>query len=68
MNLLRLIGLAAFVAGVLLFVFGVRATQKTNEEIVEKVTGRYTDTTTWYIVGGVVLIIVGGGLITFRRR
>lgn len=68
MNLFRLIGIAAFVVGAILFVVGIRATQKTGEEIVEKVSGRYTETTTWYIIGGVVLIILGGGLTMMRRR
>ena len=68
MNLFRLIGIAAFVVGAILFVFGIRATQKTGEEIVQKVSGHYTDATTWYIVGGVVLIILGGGLTMMKRR
>ena len=66
--LLRLFGAAALAAGILFFIFGIRATHKTNEEVVEKVTGHYTDTTTWYIVGGVVLIILGGGLAVMRRK
>lgn len=68
MNIFRLIGIAAFVVGVIFFVFGIRATQKTNEEIVEKVSGHYTDKTTLYIIGGVILIIFGGGLTMMKRR
>jgi len=68
MNIFRMIGMAAFAAGILFFIFGVRATHKVNEEVVEKITGHYTDTTTWYIVGGVVLIVIGVGLIARRSR
>ncbi len=68
MNLFRIIGVAALAAGILLLAFGINATHKANEAIVEKLTGRYTDTTTWYIVGGLVLVVLGGGLIVSKRR
>jgi LPXTG-motif cell wall-anchored protein len=68
MSLVRIIGIAIFAVGIILFVFGIQATQKVHEEVIEKVTGHYTDKTAWYIIGGVVFIVLGGGLIVRRQR
>jgi LPXTG-motif cell wall-anchored protein len=68
MNLFRVLGIASVVVGVFLLVFGIRATNKVPEQVVEKVTGHYSSNTMWYIIGGVVLIVVGGGLIVKRQR
>jgi len=67
MNLFRVFGIAILVVGAILIVFGIRSTDKVSEKVVEGVTGHYTDTTMWYIIGGIALVIVGGGLIVRKR-
>lgn len=65
MNSQRLLGIALLVAGVLLLVFGLNATESVGESVKEGVTGRYTDKTTWFIVGGAAAAIVGGLMTLF---
>ena len=61
-------GLAILIGGIVLLVMGLNASESVAESVHESVTGRYTDTTTWYIVGGIAGIIVGGGLAMFGGR
>ena len=62
----RVLGVVLVVAGIVLLVMGLQATDSIGEKIHEGVTGRYTDSTTWYIVGGIAAI-VGGGLLAMLR-
>jgi uncharacterized membrane protein YidH (DUF202 family) len=62
MKIFRALGIALILIGGVLLVLGIMSTQKTGEKIVEGVTGHYTSTTVWYIVGGIVLIVGGFGL------
>ncbi len=58
----RILGTIAILVGVALLVLGIVSTQKTGEKVVGEMTGHYTNTTVWYIVGGVALIAGGFGL------
>ena len=68
MNPLRLLGLVLFVVGILLLGFGLRSTDSMKEKAVEKVSGRYTDDTMWYLVGGIAMLVGGGALTLFGRQ
>lgn len=69
MNLSRILGIICLVTGLLVLGFGLNSSQALTERAVEKVTGRYTDNTMWYLVGGAALIVGGGALaLTGRRR
>jgi hypothetical protein len=54
-----MLGLALLVVGGLLLYFGLHATDSVSESVQEGVTGKYTDKTTWYIIGGAVTALVG---------
>ena len=58
----RVLGTIVIFVGAVLVVLGIMATQKTGEKVMGEVTGHYTNTTVWYIVGGVALIAGGFGL------
>lgn len=60
MNPYRTVGIVLLVAGAILLFFGLRATDSVGESITEGLTGKYTDRTTWYIVGGAAAAVVGG--------
>jgi len=62
MNAQRMLGLALLVAGMALLLFGWNATDSVTENVSEGLTGRFTDKTTWYLIGGAVLAVVGLGL------
>ncbi len=63
----RVIGFVCMIVGIVLLVFGILATQKAGEQIVEGLTGHFTDTTMWYIIGGIVLLVGGWGLTRIRK-
>lgn len=64
----RLLGVILLVVGVILLYFGLQATDSVSESITEGLTGKYTDKTTWYIIGGAVAIIAGGMLAAFGPK
>lgn len=62
----RIAGLVVAVVGIVLLVMGLNATDSLGENIHEGLTGRFTDKTTWFIVGGIAAI-VGGGALAFVK-
>jgi hypothetical protein len=68
MSPIRIVGLAILAIGIALLVFGVNASQSVGEQVVETFTGRFTERTTWQIIGGVAAIILGGALALFGAR
>lgn len=60
---LLLIGIAA-----VLIYLGYTASQGVGEQIHETLTGRFTDSTTWYFVFGVAAAICGLVMLTLRLR
>ena len=61
----RIIGLVLLVLGLVLFVFGLNATHSVADSVKEGFTGKYTDSTMWYLMGGIALVIVGGAVAFF---
>lgn len=59
MSVWRLVGVALLVVGLGLLYFGFQATEGWGEQAHEMVTGRYSDETTWYLVGGGAAALVG---------
>lgn len=62
MNSRRILGIAILALGVLLFLFGMNASDSVADTVKEGVTGRYTDKTMWYLIGGGVLAVAGGAM------
>jgi hypothetical protein len=58
----RIVGMILLVVGVGLLLFGLNAADSLTEEVSETLTGRYTDATTWYILGGLAMALVGGAI------
>ena len=68
MSVWRLLGIALLVVGLGLVYFGWQATDAMGEQVHEMVTGRYTDETTWYLIGGAAAAIVGLVLVLFGGK
>jgi len=64
----RILGVILLVVGVILLYFGINATNTIGEEIKEGLTGRFTDKTTWFIVGGAAAAVVGALMTFFGGR
>ena len=63
----KILGLVLLVAGLVLLYFGWQSTGSFTEEVHEAFTGRYTDQTTWYLVGGGAAAIGGLALLLFKK-
>ncbi|TVR49752.1 MAG: DUF3185 family protein [Puniceicoccaceae bacterium] len=59
----RIAGIILLVVGILLLFFGFQATESVGEQVHETVTGRFTETTTWYLIGGAAAAIGGLALV-----
>ena len=55
----RAVGIVLLVAGLVLVLFGLNATESVSDSVSETFTGRYTDKTMWYLIGGGVLAVAG---------
>ena len=47
------------VVGVVLLIMGMNATGSVADRVSDTFTGRFTDKTTWYIIGGIALGLIG---------
>lgn len=61
----RLLGIILLVAGILLLAFGINASDSVADSISEGFTGKFTDSTMWYLIGGAALAVAGAA-IAFR--
>ena len=68
MNAARILGLVLVAIGIVLLVIGINATQSTGEQFRESFTGKFSQNTTWYIIGGIAGIVGGGALALWGGR
>ncbi|MFA7236051.1 MAG: DUF3185 family protein [Phycisphaeraceae bacterium] len=59
MNIQRIFGTILLVAGVILFIIGLSASDSVADRWSNFFTGHYTDATVWYMVGGIGLAVAG---------
>lgn len=64
----KIAGIVLLVVGAILLYFGFNATDSVGEQVVEGVTGRYTDETMWYLIGGGIAAVGGLVLLLTGRR
>jgi len=64
----RVLGLIILAVGVVLLAFGIHASHAPLERVSDAVTGKYTDTTMWYLGGGAVAVLAGGLIALFAGR
>ena len=64
MKMHQILGVVLLIVGLLLLYFGWQAADSLGEQAHETLTGRFTDTTMWYLVGGAAAS-VGGLLMLF---
>ena len=62
------LGAVAVAIGIALLAFGITATSAPIEAVSETLTGKYTNSTMWLIVGGIGAIVGGAVLIGAGRR
>lgn len=67
MKINQILGVVLMVAGALLLYAGYQASQSLGEQMVETLTGRFTEETTWYFVLGAAGLVGGALLLALRR-
>lgn len=68
MNPVRIIGVVLLVVGIVLFIIGLNASDSLADQVSDTFTGRFTKSTTWYIVGGIATGVLGLLLAAFGGR
>jgi len=64
----QIIGVLLVAAGIFLLIFGYNASQAPMDQISEAFTGRFRDSTMFYLLGGVIAVVAGGALALAGRR
>jgi hypothetical protein len=59
MSTQRIFGIVLLVVGVILLVVGMNASHSVADRVSNTFTGRFTEATTWYIVGGIASALLG---------
>lgn len=60
MSTQRIVGIVLLVVGVVLLVIGLNASDSIGDQISKTFTGKFTDSTAWYMYGGLAMTILGG--------
>ena len=59
MNPQRIVGVVLVVVGVILLSVGINASHSLADQVSNTFTGRFTQATTWYVVGGIASALLG---------
>lgn len=64
----RMLGIVLLVIGVGLLVVGVNSSNSVADKVSETFTGRFTQATTWYILGGIGIGVLGLTMLAPGRK
>jgi hypothetical protein len=68
MSTQRMLGIVVLILGAILVVIGMNASHSIADQVNSSFTGRFTDRTTWLIMGGIAMSLLGLGLVLFGAR
>ncbi|HEX5791923.1 MAG TPA: DUF3185 family protein [Rheinheimera sp.] len=63
----RVLAIVLLVVGGLLLFFAYQASESLGEQVTEAVTGRFTDSTTWFLILGVASAMAGVWLLLMGK-
>jgi hypothetical protein len=63
----RILALVLLVVGLILLFFAYQSSQSLGDQVTEAVTGRFTDSTTWFLILGAASAAAGVGLLLFGK-
>ena len=61
----RIAGFVLLVIGLVLFIVGLNASHSFADQLSNTFTGKFTDSTAWYVYGGLAAAIGGALLVSF---
>jgi len=59
MDVKKIGGAVLLIVGLLFLYFGIQGSETFTDQVYETVTGRYTETTMWFLVGGTASAVAG---------
>jgi hypothetical protein len=62
MSISRILGIISVIVGLVLLAFAWSSSHAVTEKVAAATTGRFTQTTIWYIIIGLIMVIGGGCL------
>ncbi len=68
MQITRVVGLVSLVLGAVLLVIAWRGSTAPVDQLAEALSGRYTNSTMWYLITGIATAVGGGALLLFGNR
>ncbi len=63
----KILAIVLLVVGLILLFFAYQSSQSLGDQVTEAVTGRFTDSTTWFLILGAVSAVTGFGLLLFGK-
>ncbi|MBE0486826.1 DUF3185 family protein [Marinobacter sp.] len=63
----RTLALVLLVVGAILLFFAYQSSQSLGDQVTEAVTGRFTDSTIWFLILGAAAAVAGVGLLLFGK-
>lgn len=63
----KILGLVLLVVGLILLFFAYQSSQSLGDQVSEAVTGRFTDSTTWFLILGAASAVAGLGVLLLGK-
>lgn len=63
----RILAVVLLIVGLILLFFAYQSSQSVGDQVAEAFTGRFTDSTTWYLILGAISTVAGAGMLMFGR-
>lgn len=63
----RILALVLIVVGLILLFFAYQSSQSLGDQVTEAVTGRFTDSTIWFLILGAASAVAGVGMLVFGK-
>lgn len=63
----RTLAMVFLAVGLVLLFFAYQSSQSMGDQITESLTGRFTDSTIWFLIIGTASAVAGAGMLLFGR-
>ena len=63
----KILAVVLLVVGLILLFFAYQSSQSVGDQVTEAFTGRFTDSTTWYLILGAISTVAGAGMLLFGK-
>ena len=68
MNTQRMLGIVLLILGIVFLAIGMKSSNSVADQVSNTFSGRFTERTTWYIIGGIALGLLGLAMVAFGGR